>query len=323
MKRIVPKKVGLAFLSLVFALMLFLTASLSSYNAVGNRNKSNNVETYTHTLENVPIDIKYDSDKYFISGYSYETQVYLTSTNRVKLDGEINSDTRKFKVVADLSQVVEGTNKVPLSVLDLPSDMTAEVTPAEMTVTVGLRETKTFPIQLDQESLNLADGYLVADAGLDVGEVTVTSDTATLEQIDQVRAVLLDDDPINSDGDYPVSLQAISTSGTVLPTVINPAKVSLNLKLKRLTKTVPVRVVLTGQVDSSLSQIAYEAQYTEVVIAGSQDKLDAIDELVVTVDISNIKKSATKPVPLSAEGVSVTPSTMSLKLTVTKKNNDS
>lgn len=79
---------------------------------------------------------------------------------------------------------------------------------------------------------------------------------------------------------------------------------------------------LVGEVDSSLSQIAYEAQYTEVVISGSQENLDQINEIVATVDISNIKKNTTKPISLTAEGVTVTPSTMSLKLTITKKAND-
>lgn len=92
----------LILISFFLALLLFLTATVNTTNKVGTQ-ISGATETYTHTLTNVPIDLKYDNDKYFVSGYSYEAKVYLSSVNRVKLDSEINSDTRQFKVVADLS----------------------------------------------------------------------------------------------------------------------------------------------------------------------------------------------------------------------------
>lgn len=318
-KKLLDKKVGLALISLFFALILFMTANLSNYNSIGGKNNNKTVETYSHTLENVPIDIKYDSSQYFISGYSYETEVYLTSTNRVKLDGEINTDTRHFKVVADLSNVSEGTSNITLQVKDLPSDVTADVSPKTMTVTVGKRKTASFPVKFDDSTIQFVDGYYLSSVALDVDKVEVTSDETTINQIDHVRAVIAEDTPISNDGEYPVNLQAVTANGTILPTVINPAKVTADLNLRRLTKTVPVRVELVGEIDSSLSQITYEAQYTEVVISGKQDKLEKINEIVATVDVSTIKKNTTKPIPLSADGVTVTPSTMSLKITTTKK----
>ena len=125
-----------AIVSIFFSLILFFTSSYNQYNQAGTQ-ISRVTETYKHTLTEVQIDIKYDSDRYFISGYSYETKVYLTSTNRVKLDSEINSDTRKFKVVADLKDIETGTVKVPLQIKDLPDEMTATATPSKITVTVG------------------------------------------------------------------------------------------------------------------------------------------------------------------------------------------
>ena len=83
-KRFFTKRLWLTLVSIFFAILLFLTANSVNY---GSRNQTTGLlQTYNHTLENVPIDIKYDSNKYFISGYSYDTEVYLTSTNRVKLD---------------------------------------------------------------------------------------------------------------------------------------------------------------------------------------------------------------------------------------------
>lgn len=313
------KRSGLAIVSLVFALLLFLTAKTVAYNSSSNR-VNLLTETYTHTLENVPIDIKYNSDEYFISGYSYEAEVYLASTNRVKLDSEINPDTRQFKVVADLTKLTEGTTKVSLDVRDLPSDVTAEVRPATMTVTLGKRVTKNFPVEAVVNEERVMPGYVYESASLDVSDVAVTSDENTIGQIARVIASLPDETSLSKDQvKESVTLQAVSEQGTILPAIITPAKAELTVNLQKLTKTVPLVVELTGQLDSSLSHINYELGFSEVIISGSQEALDETDRVLVTIDISDIKKDTRKTLTLSAEGVKVTPEVIDVKLKVTKK----
>ena len=62
------KKVYTSFLP-SFRLHLFIYATLTNYQ---NSNSARQVrtETYTNTVLNVPIDIQYDSDQYFISGFT-------------------------------------------------------------------------------------------------------------------------------------------------------------------------------------------------------------------------------------------------------------
>lgn len=321
MKRVLTlKRTGLGLVSLVFALLLFFTAKTTAYNSSSSRINLL-TETYTHTLENVPIDIKYNSDEYFISGYSYEVEVYLTSTNRLKLDSEINPDTRQLKVVADLTKLAEGTTKVTLEVKDLPSDVTAEVRPATMTVTLGKRVTKNLPVEVSIDEQRIVTGYLLEAASLDVSEVAVTSDENTMGQIAKVVATLPDglflaDEEVKE----AVTFQAVSEQGTILPAIISPAKAELTARLKKLTKTVPLAVELVGQMDSSLSNINYELGFSEVIISGSQEALDATDQVLVKIDISDIKKDTRKTLTLSADNVVVTPEVIDVKLKVTKKS---
>jgi len=67
--------------ALFFAVVLFFTAW--SGNSQNKSNSSSASNTFTQTVESVPVDIKYDSDKYFISGYSYDAEVYLTATTQL------------------------------------------------------------------------------------------------------------------------------------------------------------------------------------------------------------------------------------------------
>lgn len=318
MKSFFHRKLGTVTVAVCFALLLFLTARSSTYKSVGTQ-ISGTTETYTHTLTNVPIDLKYDSDHYFISGYSYEAEVYLTSTNRVKLDSEINADTRHLKIVADLSKSTVGKRTVSLKVTDLPSGMTATVSPATISVKIGKKTTKKFAVQADIESSKISKGYEVKSSEVDISEVSVTSDESIIGQIDHVIAQIPEDKILSNDYSGQVNLQAVSADGTILASIISPAKANLTVKVKKLTKTVPITVKMTGTLDDSLSDITYKLSKETATISGSQEDLDQISEVVAEVDVSDVIKDTSKTVNLSATNVTVEPSNVTVQLTTQKK----
>ncbi|WP_019319204.1 CdaR family protein [Streptococcus mutans] len=316
-KRFFTKRLWLTLVSIFFAILLFLTANSVNY---GSRNQTTGLlQTYNHTLENVPIDIKYDSNKYFISGYSYDTEVYLTSTNRVKLDSEINNDTRHFKVVADLSNAKEGTNKVPLEIKDLPSGVSAEASPTTINVTVGKKKTKTFKVVGKVSDNQIADGYKLKKISTSASEVEVTSDESTIEQIDHVVAVLPENQVLSKDYSGSVTLQAVSENGKILPSIIDPTKTDLEVDVEELSKKVPIIVELTGQINSSLSDIRYELATKEVLVYGKQENLEKISYIKAKVNISDVTKDTTKTIPLAADNLKISPAKVTVKLTVKKK----
>lgn len=319
MKKHALKNLGLGLVSLGFALSLFATAKSTAYNATTAR-INRLTETYTHTLEDVPIDIKYDSDKYFISGYSYEAEVYLSSTNRIKLDSEINPDTRNFKVVADLTQLTEGTSEVDLEIKDLSEDITADVRPTTMTVTLGKKVTKSFPIEAVIDEGQIAPGFIFQSSRLDQETVEVTSSESVIEQIDRVVAKLPEDAYLNRSFQDEVSLQALSASGTVLPGIFSPAKVGLTVRMGKLTKTLPLEVTFVGDMDSTVEAINYELGLSEVVVSGSREALEALESIPVQIDVTGIKANTRRTVTLSADYVTITPEVVDVKLTVTKKS---
>lgn len=231
MKNFFNSQFWLVIVSIVVSVLLFLTAASSNYTKAGVQ-VSGAVETYTHTLENVPIDIKYDSDDYFISGYSYETEVYLTSINRVKLDSEINSDTRNFKVVADLTGLGEGTQTVSLKVKNLSSGVTAKVSPSNISVTIGKKKTKTFEVRGEVDSNQLASGYELKKVSTSISEVEVTSSESIIDQIDHVVAKLPETEVLDGDYSGRVALQAVAADGTILAAVISPSKAKLEVTVK-------------------------------------------------------------------------------------------
>ena len=149
--------------SLFFAFVLFVYATSTNFQ---NSNTVRQVksETYSNTIPNVPIDIKYDNNKYFISGFASEVSVILTGANRVTLASEMQESTRKFKVTADLKDASEGTIEVPLTIENLPNGLTAVATPQKITVKVGKKVRRDNLIVVPQIEQSQIDPKLQIDS---------------------------------------------------------------------------------------------------------------------------------------------------------------
>jgi len=197
--------------------------------------------------------------------------------------------------------------------------MSAQVSPSTLTATIGKKASKTFDVVANITSDKLANGYEVKKVSLDNTKVEVTSSEDIINQIDHVQAVLEGDSNLSEDYDGNLVLQAVSTNGTVLASSISPAKVHAKISLRKLSKSVPVKVELTGDKASNVSSISYSFDRGHVTIVGSQEAMDKIDSITVPVDISQVTKDTSKTIDLKAEGVTVQPGTVKVNLKVTQK----
>ena len=218
-----------------------------------------------------------------------------------------------------MSNLGEGTQTVPLKVTNLPSGVTATASPNNISVTIGKKKTKTFDVQGVIDDNQIAKGYELKKVSTDISEVEVTSAESIIDQIDHVVAKLPENEVLNENYNGRVALQAVASDGTILASAINPSKARLEVTVKKLTKTVPVTVKMTGKMNDKLSNISYSLSQDQVTIAGSQDALNAVNEVVANVDVSNVTKDTNLSVNLTADNVAVEPSVVTVQLTVTKK----
>ena len=219
--------------SLFFACVLFIYATSTNFQNSNNTTRQVKSETYTNTIANVPIDIHYDDDQYFISGFASEVSVVLTGANRVTLASEMQESTRKFKVTADLTDASVGTIEVPLNIENLPSGLTAVATPQKITVKVGKKVKRDGMIVVPQVDQSQIDPKLQLDSVTVSNErVSVTTDQETLAKIDKVIALLPTSERITGNYSGSVPLQAIDRNGVVLPVVITPFDTTMKVTTK-------------------------------------------------------------------------------------------
>ncbi|GGE29259.1 CdaR family protein [Streptococcus himalayensis] len=230
------KKIWYIISSLFFALVLFIYASSSNYQNNTNARQTKS-ETYTNTLPNVPIETRYDSDEYFVSGLSTDVSVVLTGSNRLTLASEMQESTRRFKVVADLSGKGDGTIEVPLKIENLPSGLTATLNPDKISVRIGKKASKTVKVKFSYEPTQVASGILIDSISLGEKEVVVTSDEATLERIDHVEALLPVNEVISGNYSATLSLQAVDENREILSSVVTPLETTVKVTVKTISSS--------------------------------------------------------------------------------------
>ena len=223
------RTVGHLTLSIFLALLLFFYATTTNYK--NSKSSASNAEsvTYVHTLSGVPIDIEYDTNKYFISGFSSTVAVELRGSNRVLLQRESYESTRTFQVIADLREYTEGTQIVKLQLANLPAGISATLAPDAITVKIGKKVSQSFAVEGVIYSNQLASGYSVSKVTVDVSSVKVTTDEETMAKIDHVQAVAVDISNLDSNYSGTAKLQAVDSDGNVLPVVLSETEANIQV----------------------------------------------------------------------------------------------
>lgn len=285
-------------LALLFALLLFFNA-----NSEGNSgNTVNTSQVYDEMVYNVPVQLKYDEDQYFVSGYEDTVAVHLSSANRIQLNLETNEDTRNFQVVADLTNTSLGTTEVPLRVTGLSSAVTAELETKTITVTIEKKVTKKFEVEAKIPESFDAEGYKVDTVSISPKTVEITTGEETMAEIVQVAAPLTNVTQSTDTINQTVNVQALDSKGQVL-SIENPApQVKVTVKLSLPKKEVALRFTATGTPPSDVSSYSFDAATTVVEISGSNSVLETIDTLEVPIDVSGIRTSVKQTITIPNSG---------------------
>lgn len=228
------KTIGHLFVSILLALVLFFYATTTNYKNSATVSQGTESETYTHTITNVPIEVKYDSEAYFISGFSSTATVDLTGSNRVILQKETDEATRTFQITADLTDLEPGLHTVALQVINLPTGVSANLSPSELTIKIGNKVSKTFTVQGIVYSNQLAEGYTASKVTVNVSSVKLTTDEDTMSKIDHVEAVVLDASELSENFSGTATIQAVDNQGNVLPVVLSQDETNLQATIAKV-----------------------------------------------------------------------------------------
>lgn len=282
-------------LSLFFAVLFFYNANLTKFN----KNEINFAQLIA-TAEKVPVNVTYNQDKYFISGYEQTVDVELTSANKILLDKESNAETRSFSVVMDLTKYKEGTHEIPLEIVGLPGAVKGNLTPNKLSVTIEKKASNKFEVKPQIDNNIFAEGYELDKVEIDPETVTLNGGEETINSVSQVIAGISANDKSNVTSDFfhKVKLYAIDENANLLDVRIEPDSVRMDIYVKHPTKTVKIKPVQSGSIPQGIKDYKLSVKEEEVNITGPKEILDEINQIELKVDTSNIKDTVSNSYPV-------------------------
>ncbi|MCI1894133.1 MAG: CdaR family protein [Lactobacillus sp.] len=304
-------------LALILAVALFAYVNMEDLNR--NRNSGSNDTAITATTSRslkVPLELKADTDKYFITGYPQHVTVEVEGSSSLVT---VTANTLNFRVVADLSGLGVGTHTVTLKQQGLNKDLTYAIKPKTIKVTIQDRKSKRMPIQVKYNHDSLAPGYSAGDPTLSSETVDVTGGKGEINRVYQVVANVVMSRNTKTTIDQEVLLQALAEDGSTLNVVLSPATVHVRLPITLPSKKLPVTVKQSGTGIRGQSY-SFKTSTDSVTVYGSSAVLKKLDSVTIPVDVSKLTQTTTQTVRLTdvVDGiVSSDPKTVKVTINMT------
>ncbi|WP_168413232.1 CdaR family protein [Bacillus salacetis] len=302
------------FMRIVGLLLAFvLYASVNFDELAVQRSESSNPQSNTETIQNVPVEVFYDSENLFVSG--------VPETVNLEVEGPKNLVTsaktlRDFHVYADLNDLGIGDHQVELKIEGISDKLKVKLNPSFANVSIQEKITEEFTVEPEFNEAFLAEGFETESVTVEPKQVEITGAKDVIEQIAYVVATPAVDSGINETLTREARVQVLDRDYNKLDVAIDPETVDVTIEVINPSKEVTVAVNQKGELPDGLELEAITVQPKKVTVFGRDTLLQSINELTAEVDLSDVKKDTTIKVPLTLpEGVNqTTPEEVEVKI---------
>ncbi len=303
--------------AMIFALLI---AFLAYFIVNFNDTSFTSTLSSSKTLNSVNVTSRYNSESFEVGG--------LPDTCSVTLTGDAanvnNAATKSGYCVLNLEGYTEGTYTVELTASGYGDSVNTIIQPSQVTVTLKPKTTAQFDLSYDFINQNQLDSkYILGTPEFSSGDkVNIRASQDTLNSIALVKA-LINVAGQTSDFETEAPLVAYDASGKVVNAEIVPSSVSVKVSISSPSKTVPIKLNLTGTapLGFSLESVTMNHQTTEIY--GSESVLEGVNEVSVNLDLSTVTSDSEmiQPVvlPSGVNGSSVSMVTLKATLGTTSE----
>lgn len=290
-ERILNNRQALVIISLVFALCTFFAIERAGVSSIDDN---------AEILYGIPVDAVYNKESYVIEGLPETVDVTLIGKKwNVYLAKQYPAE----EVSVDLSSLTPGTHKVSLNYKQNVSSVTYKVDPSTVTVVVYKKMSETREVTADiihKDTLNTK--LNVESISLSKDRVTIKGPEYKLSQVASVKALIdINNLPSQEVGAHrltDVQLVAYDDTGNVVDIEIVPDSLDAEVVISSPHKTIPVRIETEGELDGKAIK-SLSPSVKEVTLYGSEEALEKINYLSVSIDISGINSDKNYTVNLT------------------------
>ena len=285
-------KWGLRLIALALAVFFFLSAN----NVFGNMfNADKFSQKTTETLQDVPVEVKYNSNKLYASKVPETVDVEISGPQSQILKAE---NGQNIKVTLDLNSEKSGRHTTQFKVHGLNKDIDYDVKPKEATVNLEEKVTKNLKVEPDVSSNDVDADYKVSEQSVSPDTVKVTGGQDQIDKIAYLKATYKNNSKISKDTTDVAKITAFDRNLNKLDVSIQPEEVNLSAKVEPYSKKVKIKTKTTGSLVNGKEIDDIELSDKEVEVFGNRKELEDVDEIKGEIDLDNISETTDKSVQL-------------------------
>ncbi len=281
------------YVSLILAVIMFFLIDSRVINLV---------ESEAEVLTDIPVKVNYNEEAYVIEGIPETVDITLIGR---KSDIYLAKQIGTNAVILDLSnyEARDSAYKVYLSYTKSIDSINYKLDPSYVSVTIKEKISVTKTIDYDLVNDNYLNERLsVESVELSNNEVVVKGSQDTINRIAAVKALIdLKNDGLKDAGTYQVdniNVVAYDSKGQIVEGIeIVPNTLSATLTLDSYSKTVPIKVLTTGNLVTGkaiASILINNENRKDVTIYGDQESINGITNVPVTINVDGGGNTTTK-----------------------------
>ena len=277
------KKSTLLVISLLLAFAVFIMIDQES-NVM--------IDQYAEILYNQEVSAVYNEELYVVEGLPETVDITLIGQRRHIF---LAKQSPSKGVSVDLTGLKTGNHRVTLKYTQRLKSLDYKLDPSQVTVTIYEKVSENRNLGYDilhQESLDTK--LYISNVEIDRNDVIVKGAQYKLDKVASVKALLdVKNIPNPKAGEIVVKdipLVAYDTDGKILDIEIVPKTVSANVVITSPSKEIPVKIVPVGDLAFGKSIKSMDTSLNKVTVYGTQEAIDAIEQLDVEIDVKDLDK---------------------------------
>lgn len=287
--------------SLIFAVSLYVFVSIEVDSSNDDSRILPGTSSETQILEDVPLEIRIDSEKYVVSGVPEYVTVTLEGPTHVLTP---IARQQSFSVFIDLEELDEGEHTVEVEYTNVPDDLSVYIEPKTVDITIEERASEEFPINIDIINEDkLPVGYELGEPQLNPETVTITSSRQIIDQIAMVKVFVDVSGLTESINNRELPINIYDSQGNELNVRIEPENTVLSMEVNNPSKVVPLNVPTRNELPEGYELVSLEPTIDEVQVFATTEVLAELETVSTEpVDLSEITETGTIQVPLDLPG---------------------
>lgn len=296
-ERWLVKKNTLVFISLIIAIVAFLAIDNKSITLI---------DSYAEKLYDQKVEAIYNTETYVVEGLPETVDVTLIGR---KIDMYLAKQLSNGYITVDISNLKEGTHKVPINYEGNVNSIDYELDPSTVNITIYPKVSTTKTATIDTINKETLDTKLsVSQVSVDKTEIIIKGAEHIIEKVANVRALVdirkLVDPAAGVMTLEEVPLIAYDTNGKVVEVEMVPSKVTATINIESPHKEIPIKVIPVGEVQFGKAISSITSSVTKVTVYGNQEVINKIEYFPIEVEVEKLSTNKEFNVSLVApEGI--------------------